>query len=242
MFIPKLWRGEYSLAKSYWLFSVLVGAVLGAPISIIQQLPSATLANIWVYGLIYIALYAAYIFIAAVGVWRAATGYTNAVLWKCLAKAHSVLTIVAILGSIAYLLQELGVNGKGSAPSTYTFFKCSNMPAMPNQDCNQVYAGTIQFKVDKERSEVFLIFTDPQTSQQNISKLQKCTVIDSSNWQCGADPIVDLNKDGTGIIQKPYIYRSTNGNVTVSDSTVTGVFNGKTSEPTIIKGGVLKRN
>jgi hypothetical protein len=113
---------------------------------------------------------------------------------------------------------------------------------MPNQDCDEVYAGTIQFKVDKERSEVFLIFIDPQTSQQNLSKLQKCTVIDSSNWQCGADPIVDLNKEGTGIIQKPYIYRSANGNVTVSDSTVTGIFNGKATEPTIIKGGVLKRN
>lgn len=114
MFITKLWRGEYSLAKSYWLFSVLASAVLGAPISVIDQLPSATLANIWVYGLIYIGIYAAYMFIAAVGVWRAATGYTNGALWKYLAKIHSALAILSIAGSLVFLGVQVVTKEKGS--------------------------------------------------------------------------------------------------------------------------------
>lgn len=112
-FIKKLWRGEYSLAKSYWLFSVVASAVLGAPISVIEQLPSATIANIWIYGLVYIALYAAYIFIAAVGVWRAATSYTNGAVWKYLAKIHSALTILMIAGTMVYLGQQLIGKNKG---------------------------------------------------------------------------------------------------------------------------------
>jgi len=241
-FIAKLWRGEYSLAKSYWLFSVVVSAVLGAPISVIEQLPSASLANIWIYGLIYIALYAAYMFIAAVGVWRAATGYTNGAVWKYLAKIHSALTILSIAGVLIYFGQQVITQSLGSSTPTYSLFNCGNIAAKTEEDCNRTPNGIVKFDVNKDKSEVIIVFTDPKTNQQGMMKLEKCVVLDKLNWQCGGDPKVNIDNKGNGTIDQPYAYSSNDGNVSVSDATTSLMMSGKIVSSSSVKAGLLKQN
>jgi len=242
MFIRKLWRGEYSLAKSYWLFSVLVGAVLGGPISAIEQLPIASLANIWIYGLIYLGIYGAYMFIAAVGVWRSASSYSDGNAWKYLAKFHSVLTILIIAGGLVYLAQQMTTKGLGSSAPIYSFFNCQNVAAKTEEDCNRVLSGTVRFDVNKDKSEVIIVFTDPKTSQQGMMRLEKCIVLDLLNWQCGGDPKVNIDNKGNGTIEQPYTYRSNDGNVSVSDATDSLIMNGKIVSSSSVKAAILKRN
>ena len=242
MFIRKLWRGEYSLAKSYWLFSVLAGALLGAPISAIEQLPIASLANVWVYGLIYLGIYGAYVFIAAVGVWRAASNYSNGALWKYLAKFHSAITILIIAGGVIYLAQQMTTKGLESSAPTYSLFNCQNVAAKTEEDCNRALSGAVRFDVNKDKSEVIIVFTDPNTSQQSMMRLEKCIVLDQLNWQCGGDPKVSIDNKGNGTIEQPYAYRSNDGNVSISDAIDSLMMNGKIVSSSSVKAGILKRN
>lgn len=99
-FFGKLARGDYGLAKTYWLFGVLVGVIVTILCSIIKS-----------PGMIAIAFlaYTAYEIPVIMGIWRSATKYTGTKAWAVLAKVACVLgplMLVAGLFAIVGLMKN----------------------------------------------------------------------------------------------------------------------------------------
>jgi hypothetical protein len=245
MFIFKLWRGEYSLFKTYWLFNILLGTILGSPLSIIGQLPSETIKSTWVYWLIYLILYSLYIIISSVGVWRSASKYSKDSLWKNLAKFYSFVSVASIVAIIIFY-GTLIIKGGKSNEMTYSLYGCKNSSTSQDPNCNlDDYKGIVKFDVNKEKSEVILLLVKPESHQSNIFKLEKCVVIDRLNWKCGKPVDTEVSKWGIAIIQHFNTYTSVDGNVNISDAGLTTIDlnkNNKIVSQTIFKGGVLKKN
>ena len=92
MFITKLWRGEYSLAKTYWLFNVLAGFVLGISLSFFNMLSIRTQSenqNV-IFG--YACLAISYGVIATVGLWKSSSLHKGNSLWAILSKIVACLS------------------------------------------------------------------------------------------------------------------------------------------------------
>ena len=98
-FFKKLYNGEYSLARTFWLCYFLVSFLIG----LLQSALAATVMGVLLYlALSVIAL--VYGVICVVGIWRAASKYTGLALWAILAKIYVVLSIIcfviAIVGAL----------------------------------------------------------------------------------------------------------------------------------------------
>lgn len=92
-FFGKLSNGDFGLAKTYWLYGVLVGFVLNIAMKPITSI-----------GLLVIVMlaYTAYEIPVIMGVWRAANKYEGSKFWAVLAKISVVLgTIMLVVGLIA---------------------------------------------------------------------------------------------------------------------------------------------
>ena len=101
MFINKLWLGEFSLAKTYWLFYVIVWGLFSLPIrwfSATTERLQAEYANI---AMISLCLFVAYGSIALVGLWRSASKYQGSKLWSVLAK---IIVCIGVLIQIFTIL------------------------------------------------------------------------------------------------------------------------------------------
>lgn len=242
MFIRKLWRGEYSPTRTYWLFNVLLGAVLGAPISVIGSLPPETLAKAYFPSLIYFVLYFAYIFIASIGLWHSASKNEKLGIWKFLAKAYSVISIAIIVISAGFLVQGLFFKNFSIGDTSYKVYSCLNPKAQTEEECKYTYVGNAKYSVSKDKSEVFQTYSLVNSSQQNITKLVNCVVIDSQNWQCGSPNDDKLDSSGSGLVVVNSIARSNNGVVSISDVYLIGVIKGKPMTQTIIKSQKLEKN
>ena len=156
MFIFKLWRGEYSLVKTYWFFSVLITLVLSIPTSIYSMLTVEAQLAIRYFYYIYLFLFASYIVICSVGLWRSASSYTKNFLWKLLAKTISIINIfIVIIYLTFFLFTLLGLNTKKSDDLQLNKPKVSNNTKSDNlvniEDAklapqNQVYklVGTVK--------------------------------------------------------------------------------------------------
>ena len=81
-FLLKLVKGEYGLAKTYWLFGVAVGLIVGLFLGIITD--QATL-------LVFTFVYLCYQIAVLIGIWRAADNYTGPKHWVVLAKLAAIL-------------------------------------------------------------------------------------------------------------------------------------------------------
>jgi len=85
--ISRLWRGDIPLWKSFWLFGVGGGALLGLPIFsamlALTDVPDETTALVFVSALGVLLLYLIWAF---VGIWRAAKVYSGKPVWATLAK------------------------------------------------------------------------------------------------------------------------------------------------------------
>lgn len=190
--LSKLWRGEYSLAKTYWLFGVVANIVLGIPINLYNMVTPESQASYAYYFLAYLILYAFYNVIASIGLWRSASAYTNGVVWKYISKAVSVIGLLTILGATIYLANSfMG----GNADVAFGRYGCANYYAQNESDCNRTYNGTTKFTVDKNRGEVFATNTNINGAPV-IAKLEKCVIIDSKNWRCGGDTATDAFPNG----------------------------------------------
>lgn len=98
-FFKKLYWGEYSLARTFWLYYFLVTFLIG----LLQSAFAATVVGmllsvaLGIFGLVYSVL-------CVVGIWRAASKYTGFKLWAVLAKIYVVLCIIGfVLTLIAFL-------------------------------------------------------------------------------------------------------------------------------------------
>lgn len=127
-FFGKLSRGDYGLAKTYWLYVVLLPGVFGAlfQFSAMRVLPAPVFeefsadeflrltllnaAKTSVASAIFSIILLPYYIAAYVGVWRAASRYEGRRLWSVLAKVVCVLaatSLVLNISGLAYLFTVL---------------------------------------------------------------------------------------------------------------------------------------
>jgi hypothetical protein len=104
--IIRLWRGEIALWKSFWLFGVGGGALIGLPIFAtmlaLTDVPDDTTASIFVFALGFLLAYLIWVF---VGIWRAANSYSGNRTWSIFAKvavAAEVLQIVLLVAAVLF--------------------------------------------------------------------------------------------------------------------------------------------
>ena len=96
--IKKIWTGELSLVKVYWLYGVAIGLVLIIFSLLIKDYPTALI-------LLTIVLLP-YQLLVFVGIWRSADAYTNKKLWAVLAKVHVVFGVIAALNGVATVIKK----------------------------------------------------------------------------------------------------------------------------------------
>jgi hypothetical protein len=99
-FIAKLWSGEYSLVKTYWLFNVLAGVVANIPISIFGMLSDRTQSENATLFFSYICLFSSYGLIAMVGLWRSSNNYTGNQIWAVMSKVLVCIGFLAVCASL----------------------------------------------------------------------------------------------------------------------------------------------
>jgi len=96
-FFKKLSSGGYGLAKTYWLFGVLVGILLGIASSIASAIAP-------VYGSLALSLLAIpYCIAQLLGVWKAANQYPGSKIWAFLAKIGAVLGALQLISLLVIL-------------------------------------------------------------------------------------------------------------------------------------------
>lgn len=97
-FFGKLLAGDYGLAKTYWLYGVLVGFV-GRIVMII--ITTSDLLFIFTLALM------AYQICVLIGVWRAAKQYKGEQVWAILAQIAVILGAIFIAFGLLILLGSL---------------------------------------------------------------------------------------------------------------------------------------
>ena len=110
------WRGEYSLARSYWvngvvIFHVGINMLILIVLGIVLAMFHGRTAVVLIVGLGEVALLCAAYVWALVGIWRAARKYQGFRLWSILAR---VAIVFGVLVSIANLLNMLDMIGRAA--------------------------------------------------------------------------------------------------------------------------------
>lgn len=111
MSITKLWRGEYSLAKTYWLFNALAGFVLGTPLYFFNMLSIRTQSenqNV-IFG--YACLVISYGVIATVGLWKSSCLFKGNSLWAILSKIVACLSGLLLASTFIEIFKLSGGYG-----------------------------------------------------------------------------------------------------------------------------------
>ncbi len=97
-FFGKLTRGDFGLAKTYWLFGVLVGLVV--------NIISVGIGSSVAFTLLVVA-YTAYETPVLIGIWRASDKYQGPSVWAVLAKIAVVLGVLFLLFGLLAALASL---------------------------------------------------------------------------------------------------------------------------------------
>jgi hypothetical protein len=100
----KLLDGDYGLAKTYWLFGVLVNVGFNILFKVVESTasyPRQALAQI----LILTSISVAYGIVVIIGTWRASSKYQGPKFWAVLAK---IMVVIGIVGLVVALL-SIGV-------------------------------------------------------------------------------------------------------------------------------------
>jgi hypothetical protein len=99
-FLSKLWLGRLGLAKTYWIYNLLIPILLSIPIKLWSGEPSF-------FPFAYLCLLSIYSYVALIGLWRSSDLYKGNQVWNWLAKA------VSVIGLLSQLLVALAVFGFG---------------------------------------------------------------------------------------------------------------------------------
>jgi hypothetical protein len=235
----KLWQGQLSLPKTYWIFGVLVNIFLGIPITIYLELSGEVQQSYFSLYIGYFLIYLVYNVVVAIGLWRSATHYDKSKLWKYLSKAVAVISLLFIVLAIVLQVKSLSSGLNFGSQHTYDRYECTNKTAKVEDDCGLVYAGTIKFTVDKPNNQVLALRID-NNGVQNISKLSNCLIIDNSNWSC--IPKADETNYPSGlytVIQSMGV-KTIDGVTTATNGLFIQVKNGAQSA-SILRADVLKK-
>ncbi len=103
MSISKLWRGDYSLPITYWVFGVIGNVGLSIPMNLINP-DSNPLAFYSLLALVFV-----YSILVSVGIWRSATKYQGLSLWKYLAKFVAILSFLSVGATSVLLIPAMDI-------------------------------------------------------------------------------------------------------------------------------------
>jgi hypothetical protein len=135
--VLKLWRGEYSLPVTYWVFGVIGNIALGIPLNLMS--PDGN--QILFYS--FLALAFVYSIVVAVGIWRSASKYQGLALWKYLAKFIAILSFISVAATSTMLIPTLGT---GSGRTDYQLVsECQYdqlLNSKPNLEAQVLIAST----------------------------------------------------------------------------------------------------
>ena len=101
-FILKLYYGQYSLVKTYWIFNVIPGIFFGL-LAKLMSLKSFPQDNLFLHLLILIFCLS-YAIISTVGLWRSSSYYQGNIVWKVLSKVVAISSIAFITFTIFVFL------------------------------------------------------------------------------------------------------------------------------------------
>jgi hypothetical protein len=105
--IRNLWHGRAGLAKTYWVYGILGGALWGIPLALVA--PGSAMAIMLVLAFI------AYCIFVNTGIWRAANQYHGQAAWATLAKIVAAVSyafmILVALGFIVAAWEAIGNHG-----------------------------------------------------------------------------------------------------------------------------------
>jgi len=236
----KLWQGQLSLPKTYWIFGVLVNIFLGIPITIYLELSGEVQQSYFYLYIGYFLLYLVYNVVVAVGLWRSASHYDKSKLWKYLSKAVAVISLLFIVLAIVLQVKSLSSGLNFGSQHTYDRYECTNKTAKVEDDCGLVYAGTIKFTVDKPNNQVLALRID-NNGVQNISKLSNCLIIDNSNWSC--IPQADVTNYPNGVassVQAPG-FKTIDSVTSPTNGHLLGFKNGVVQNAIVLRADVLKK-
>ena len=97
-FFGKLANGDFGLAKTYWLYGVLL--------SVVVNILSSAISSTETLVIIVLAL-AAYSVPLYMGIWKAANKYKGQKIWSILAKIATVLGVIMVVSSLMTLASIL---------------------------------------------------------------------------------------------------------------------------------------
>ena len=118
--IGRLWRGEYSLGKAFWVFGILISVLwyfatkfLSMALLVLMlflgfsgpSAPAGLLGGSLFIFFVMAVLTLAYEGLVAVGVWRSAANFTGKRLYAILAQGVAALYLAVLIGGIAVAVQ-----------------------------------------------------------------------------------------------------------------------------------------
>lgn len=96
--IKELWYGDISLAKTFWLFGVLVGILFNFAFKFIE------FGSAFFIFLLFVALNYTYLVFIFVAIWRSANKYKGPKAWAILAKIIVIIGIARLIQTVLFLL------------------------------------------------------------------------------------------------------------------------------------------
>jgi hypothetical protein len=91
----KLWRGDYGLPMTYWVYGWVASFIWSLPLTFVT--PGSLPAIITVISFVI------WMVVWSVGLWNSASKFEGSTIWSFLAKAHVVLPLVGIFATLAVL-------------------------------------------------------------------------------------------------------------------------------------------
>jgi len=101
-FLKKLKDGDFGLAKTFWIYNILIGVVVQFMYAIIESIEPSTSMLLMVVAIsIIVVIYA---IICLIGLWKAASKYTGPRVWPVLTK---IWIVFAIIVNVAIFTNEV---------------------------------------------------------------------------------------------------------------------------------------
>lgn len=115
----------------------------------------------------------------------------------------------------------------------YKYYNCSGTNY--DKDCQKELKGTATFKVDKDKSQVVVIYDKIKDGQKTMIKLENCTVLDDKNWKCGghAESNAYISTVNVG-------WTSVDGEIYTTNMIMTKIVGGQ-PQSTIVPSPIFKR-
>lgn len=125
---------------------------------------------------------------------------------------------------------------------TYSIYQCIDSSSRKTSaECARELTAKTTFKVDKEKSEVYMFVTLLKNGQKVLKQLEDCKVIDKLNWMCGGKITNEIN-NGISFYMQDFKYQMIDGDVQMFDLYSKQTIPGYPTEINISKGHKFIKN